>query len=109
MSIESTHSIVIANDLQTGRSVFYTSESGWSEVPEKAELMESESDAEARLQAALDDEKRNIVIDPYLVSVTADGQIRDIRERIRTKGPTIFSNSLVDNRSIANSASAAAA
>ena len=67
MSTESTHSIVIANDLQTGRSVFLTSESGWSEVPELAELIEFESVAEARLQAALKDEGNNIVIDPYLV------------------------------------------
>ncbi len=89
MSTESTHSIVIANDLQTGRSVFLTSKSGWSEVPKLAELIESESVAEARLQAALKDEGNNIVIDPYLVSVGADGQVRDIRERIRTKGPTI--------------------
>ena len=85
-----THSIVIANDLQTGRSVFFTSDSGWSEALAKAELIEAGSVAEARLQAALNDEKNNLVIDPYLVSVAADGQIQDIRERIRTKGPSIF-------------------
>ena len=95
MPSDATHSIVIANDLQTGRSVFFTSESSWSETVEQAELIAAGPDAEIRLQAALNDEKSNLVIDPYLVSVDADRQIRDTREHIRTIGPTIFSDALV--------------
>jgi len=95
MPTEATHSIVIANDLLTGRSVFFTVESIWSEVPEHAELIEAGPDAEARLQTALDDEKNNLVIDPYLVSVGADRQVRDTREHIRTTGPSIFAGAQV--------------
>jgi len=95
MPTDATHSIVIASDLQTGRCVFFTSESSWSEAVEQAELIEAGPDAEIRLQAALNDEKSNLVIDPYLVSVDADRQIRDTREHIRTIGPTIFSDALV--------------
>jgi len=94
MPTDATHSIVIASDLQTGRCVFFTSESSWSEAVEQAELIEAGPDAEIRLQAALNDEKSNLVIDPYLVSVDADRQIRDTREHIRTIGPTIFSDAL---------------
>jgi len=92
MPTEPTHSIVIANDLQTGRSVFLTRESRWSESLEEAELIEAGPAAELRLQAALDDEKSNLVIDPYLVSVGSDRQVRITRERIRTTGPTIFAD-----------------
>jgi len=95
MPADATHSIVIANDLQTGRSVFFTSESSWSEAVEQAELIEAGDDAETRLQAALEGEKSNLVIDPYLVSVDADRQIRDTREHIRTTGPTIFVDAMV--------------
>ena len=94
MPTDATHSIVIANDLQTGRSVFFTRESSWSESVEQAELIAAGPDAEIRLQAALDDEKSNVVIDPYLVTVDADRQIRDIREHIRTKGPTVLTETL---------------
>jgi len=87
MPTEPTHSIVIANDLQTGRSVFLTRESRWSESLDEAELIEA-----GPAQAALDDEKSNLVIDPYLVSVGSDRQVRVTRERIRTTGPTIFAD-----------------
>ena len=90
MAIETTHSIIIANDLLTGRSVYFTSKSGWTETPEQAELIEAGPNVEARLQAALEGEKNNLVIDPYLVSVAADRRVRDTREHIRTTGPTIF-------------------
>ena len=108
MPTEATHSIVIANDLLTGRSVFFTVESGWSEVPDHAELIEAGPDAEARLQTALDDEKNNLVIDPYLVSVGADRQVRDTREHIRTTGPTIFVGAQVAARQVTDGKFAAA-
>jgi len=108
MAIETTHSIIIANDLLTGRSVYFTSKSGWTETPEQAELIEAGPNAEARLQAALEGEKNNLVIDPYLVSVGADRQVRDTREHIRTTGPTIFAGAQVAARQVTDGKFAAA-
>lgn len=102
MPTKATHSIIVANDLQTGRSVFLTSESGWSEIAGEAQLLQNGSDAEARLELALNDEKNNLVIDPYLIDVASDRQVRETREQIRTTGPTIFANNQVADALVAD-------
>ncbi len=89
MPAKSTHAVIIANDLRTGRSVYFTKANGWSESIREAELLESEGTDE-RLAIASRDEAGNLVIDPYVVGVSEDLQVADIRERIRASGPTIL-------------------
>jgi len=83
------YSVIIANDLRTGRSVYFTEAAGWSESVERAELLSSDQ-AELRLQDALSGERDNLVIDPYLVGMNDAGSALDIREHIRLRGPSIF-------------------
>ncbi len=87
-------SIIIANDLRTGRSVYLTQDLQWSENASDAEVVAS-ADAANVLDAALNDERANLVIDPYLVAVESNLLATDIRERIRVSGPTIFNESHV--------------
>lgn len=82
-------SIIIANDLRTGRSVYLTDDSQWSENASKAAVVTGDV-AESRLQLALEDEHANRVIDPYLVGVELNSTASAIRERIRVSGPTIL-------------------
>ena len=82
-------SIIIANDLLSGRSVYLTRDSGWSNSVQDAELIRAELSA-SRLERAGDDEKKNLVLDPNLIAVNPDRTAVEIRERIRISGPTIL-------------------
>lgn len=95
MSRNSTHSIIIANDLRSGRIVYFTENSSWSESITDAELLADKS-AEQRLVEATADERDNLVIDPNLAEIAIDAdtaakvQLTSIREQIRASGPTIL-------------------
>lgn len=83
------NSIIIANDLRTGRSVYLTEGNAWSESVADAEVLSAEA-ASARLEIASAAEQSNLVIDPYLVGVESGLSALDIREQIRLTGPTIL-------------------
>ena len=84
--------ILIANDLLTGDTVFYSGQ-GWTRHPGEAQIAEDEA-ASLLLDAAGQDAMRlNRVVDAYLVDVALSaGGIpvpRHFRERFRLLGPTI--------------------
>jgi hypothetical protein len=84
--------IAIANRLRDGR-VVYLSREGWSHRLEEAESAATEEAAEARRARAQDSFARNEVVDVYLVELGEDGvKPRSLRERIRTRGPTVRSD-----------------
>ena len=83
-------SIIIANDLLTGRSVYLTRDSQWSNSVQDAELISGADLAASRLERACEDEKNNLVLDPNLVAVFEDMTAVKIRERIRISGPTVL-------------------
>ncbi len=94
MNEASTQAIIIANDLRTGRVVYFTKESGWSEAIDEAQRLTDES-ANERLAAATIDERNNLVIDPTLAQATVSADtdrftLENIREQIRVSGPTIL-------------------
>jgi len=95
MSAKSKHSVIIASDLRTGRSVYLASDSTWAESIGYAQVLDEEQ-AESRLEIALNSEANNLVIDPYLISVDSASNALDIREAIRTTGPTVLDNALLD-------------
>jgi len=88
--IRQESTIIIANDLGTGRSVFFTASSEWSDSVHQAQLLGTPELASARLELAINDARDNLVIDPYLVAVNEAKDAIDIREKIRVSGgPTI--------------------
>ncbi len=95
MPAKHKQSIIIANDLRTGLSVYLTRDSRWSDSVSDAEVLSDTDYAETRLQAAVGDERCNLVIDPYLIGIESDLSAVDIREQIRVSGPTIFTDAHV--------------
>ncbi len=95
MPLKHSQSIIIANDLRTGRTVYLTEDSRWSDSVVDAELLDQQDYAESRLVTALSGEGANLVIDPYLVGIEPDLCASNIRERIRLSGPTIINNARV--------------
>jgi len=91
MPAKSKHSVIIASDLRSGRSVYLASDASWTESIGSAQLLDEEH-AESRLEVALQSEMDNLVIDPYLMAVDATANALDIRERIRSSGPTVLDN-----------------
>ncbi len=84
--------ILIANDLLTGDTVFFTGD-GWTRHPGEA-LLAGDEAASIRLEAAGQEAMQlNRVVDAYLVDVVlSEGGIpvpRHFRERFRLLGPTI--------------------
>jgi Protein of unknown function (DUF2849) len=84
--------VVSANRLADGIVVYAGRGGAWFERLADARIFSSGGDAEAALEAALEDVRRNIVVDPCLVDVADEGgQLRPLtlRESIRAGGPTI--------------------
>ena len=86
---KSDYSVIIASDLRTGRSVYFTAGSEWSDSVTNAELLQGEQ-SEERLQAAQASETDNLVVDPYLIGMSDAVSAVDIREQIRVQGPSIL-------------------
>ncbi len=84
--------LVTANRLRDGIAVFLTRSGTWSEKIDEAALA-LEPQAAAALEArAKDDEKATLITGSYLIDAERrDGRIRaaQIRERMRTLGPTV--------------------
>lgn len=81
--------LITANDLRTGRVVYFTAESGWTADLAGAELLEDEAHAALRLIEASAQGTR--VVGPYLIPVMRGPQGPEplsLRERIRATGPT---------------------
>ena len=84
--------MIIANRLIDGRVVFFDDTGGWVNEISDGMLLVSRQDADERLLAAQQAVEDNMVVDPYLIDVSADGGRRRpvlVRERIRAFGPSV--------------------
>jgi sulfite reductase (NADPH) hemoprotein beta-component len=84
--------VISANRLGDGAVVFTAQNGAWIEAIDQAALYASEAEAQARLAVVREDVKRNLIVDPFLVDVAADGdRLRavSLRDEIRARGPTI--------------------
>lgn len=86
-----TGAILIANDLQSGSTVYLTDQNSWSSSALEAMVMRSDEEASIRLAAAKIDEAASVILDPYLVETDVQGNPVHIRERIRVTGPGLRS------------------
>jgi hypothetical protein len=84
--------MVLANRLNDGRVVFLATNGQWVEDIAGGAWVPAGDAADRLLAAALADEQRNIVVEPYLVKVRDNAGTRipvDWREAIRAAGPTV--------------------
>ncbi len=84
--------MIIANRLLDGRVVFLDDSGGWVSEIADGLLLASKQAAEHRLLTAQRSVEENVVVDPYLIDVSADtGRPRPVlvRERIRAFGPSV--------------------
>ncbi len=84
--------VVIASRLADGRVVFLGRHERWVEVIEDSWIIESESEGEESMDTARQAERRQEVVDPYLMDVAVeDSCVTPVqsRERIRAAGPTV--------------------
>lgn len=82
---------LIANDLLTGYSVFWTGRD-WSDALQDAAVATGADAHAALLRIGAEQDQANRITGPYLIAVTGDdGQrtARDIREQVRADGPSI--------------------
>ncbi|HLI11864.1 MAG TPA: DUF2849 domain-containing protein [Alphaproteobacteria bacterium] len=82
---------LVANRLADGR-VVYRAESGWTSDLQNARLACDEAAASVLLEEGRRAVAERMVVDPYLIDVVAKGgvwQPARLRERIRSRGPTI--------------------
>lgn len=84
--------MVIANALSDGLVVFLAQDDAWVNAIGDARVAHNDAEADAMLATAKEAERRNEVIDPYLIDVlvAADGpRPLEYREFIRATGPTV--------------------
>ncbi len=84
--------MIIANRLIDGRVVFMDDSGGWVNEIADGLLLAGKQDAAERLLTAQQAVEENMVVDPYLIDVSADGgRLRPVlvRERIRAFGPSV--------------------
>ncbi|HYP57181.1 MAG TPA: DUF2849 domain-containing protein [Beijerinckia sp.] len=84
--------VVSANRLTDGIVVYLRPDGTWADQLNQANCFESEALAEAGLEAARNDAKKNLILDPFLVEVTANPEglhAVSLRNAIRAKGPTV--------------------
>jgi hypothetical protein len=83
--------VVTANRLSDGVVVYRDGSGGWSEIIERAKIVDQVEEAKELLSLALSDENR--AVGAYIAPLIAhnDGQFApgNIRERIRSRGPTV--------------------
>ena len=82
---------ISANRLLDGIVVFFGPDNHWVEQLSTASLYASQVEAEAALAIAQMDAKNNLVVEPYVFEVRAEGApvAHHIREAIRAAGPTV--------------------
>jgi len=84
--------MIIANMLADGFVVFLTDDHRWTNSIAEGALAETDDQAEKLLAQAIESEKDNQVIDPYLIPVEiVDGKRAptEYREYIRATGPSV--------------------
>ena len=84
--------MIIANRLIDGRVVFMDESGGWVNEIADGLLLASTQDAEQRLLTAQRAVEENVVVDPYLIDVSAENNRPRpvlVRERIRAFGPSV--------------------
>jgi len=84
--------MIIANTLADGFVVFLTDDNGWTNDIAAGALAATDEQAEKLLAIAQKAEQSNLVIDPYLIPVELEGDVRkptEYREYIRATGPTV--------------------
>lgn len=84
--------MIIANRLIDGRVVFMDESGGWVNEIADGLLLASKQDAEQRLLTAQRAVEENVVVDPYLIDVSAENNRPRpvlVRERIRAFGPSV--------------------
>jgi len=85
--------MVIANDLLTGRTVFFSQENTWLALAglehSQAAIAHSEAEAESLLGRAVPTDGVSPVIDAYVIELDANGLPSHSRERLRASGPSI--------------------
>jgi hypothetical protein len=84
--------VVSANRLADGAVVYLGRDGAWVRSSDSARLFVSDDEAAVGLEAARQDIKRNLVVEPFIVEVVADAEHTDalsLRDKIRARGPTI--------------------
>ncbi len=84
--------VITANRLADGIVVYAGRDGAWAERLSQAKIFADKAEAEAGLLVALNDAKRNLVVEPVVVEVTEDAsglRAVTLREAIRALGPTI--------------------
>ncbi len=83
--------VVTANRLRDGAVVFLTEAGDWSLAIDDGAVAQDDERAAALLAIGAAAAAAQVVVAPYLVEVTADGDIVPLtyRERIRAFGPSI--------------------
>ncbi|MBX2884585.1 MAG: DUF2849 domain-containing protein [Granulosicoccus sp.] len=87
ISKATTATIIVANDLSTGRTVYLGKDGLWHPNTEKVRVLTDNADAQSKLRLCEQDPD---VIGPYLVKTDAQGKPEHIREVIRLRGPSIY-------------------
>jgi hypothetical protein len=86
-------SVLTANRLADGVTVFLDFEGAWSTVFAEASVASNPDEVRALEDRGAYDAQRNIVVEPYLVDVReVDGALVPVRqrERVRAAGPSIL-------------------
>ncbi len=84
--------IVIASRLSDGRTIFLARNGRWVEFIQDSAIAQTTDESEELLRTAQEAERRQEIVDPYLIEVVVDsGAVRPVetREAIRSAGPTI--------------------
>ena len=84
--------VVTANTLSTGMVVFMGPDDAWVADIAAARIFADAADADTALEAAKADEKRALIVDPFVVTLKSGQEgaaAMSLRDAIRAYGPTI--------------------
>jgi hypothetical protein len=90
--------MIIANRLVDGRVVFMDADAAWVESIEDGVLLETAADNNRLMGLAMRAVEDCLIVEPYLIEVTADNGKRrplEAREAIRAFGPSVRTDQLV--------------
>lgn len=82
-------SLLLANNLRTGLTVYLTDSGDWSLEADEAWRLIDETAEKTAMAFAAEAERNNTVVGPYLVDALSDGSPTHIREQLRVAGPSI--------------------
>ena len=81
--------LVTANRLRDGAVVYLGPGERWMERMEEGLRLPGQAEADAALELAQRFVTERVVVNPYLMDMTAPGKPRAMREIIRAAGPTV--------------------